>query len=94
MSRAPGADRGRAADLDHSVEVTDVNAQLQRCRCHQGTKVTGAQTRLDHPPARRRKTPVVGGYLEGRVHVGGRTQGVQGYDQGLWGPKLRLVLPL
>ena len=39
-------DRPWGADLAHQLHRPDVDAQLQRCGCHQGTQVAGTQARL------------------------------------------------
>ena len=63
------ADGTRGADLADQLDGPDVDAELERCRGHQGAQVARPQPGLDDAPARRGEAAVVGGDEQGRVDV-------------------------
>ena len=58
-----GGEAARRADLAHQLDRADVDAQLERCRGHQGAQVPGPQPRLDPLAALLGQAAVVRGHL-------------------------------
>ena len=62
-----GPDGPGRADLAHQLHRTDVDAQLERGRGHQGPEVAGSQALLDDAAAGGRQAAVMGRHLQGGV---------------------------